>query len=56
MRDEKNFVDPFAIPRTKEDIEEILYKYFTKVGDRILESKYHWNGKTTYFNHSLFYG
>jgi hypothetical protein len=48
------FKDRFAIHRTREEYLDFLTPYFTVIGSRILESKFHFNEETTHFTDYLF--
>ncbi len=48
------FKDEYAIRRSKEFYRQILAPHFTLIGNRILESKVHFNEDNTFFTDYLF--
>jgi len=54
MKDEIKFVDPYSYSRTQAFYKKKLGKYFTFVGRRLLESKFHFNQDNTFFSEQLF--
>jgi len=51
---EMSFKDKYALRRTKKTYQDLLSPYFTIVGSRLLESKFHFSDKDSRFSEFLF--
>jgi len=54
QREELDFHDRFALARTQDEYREMMGEHFTIVSNRVLESRVHFDQKTSYFS-DMFY-
>ncbi len=54
LKDDFDFTDPYAIIRTKQEYLDLLAPYFTVVGNRVLESKVHFDEKSSHFSELIY--